>query len=274
MQNGWVKLHRGLLDWEWYDDINTTRLFIHCLLRANHADKSWRGISIKRGSFYSSLDTLTKETGLSISQLRTSFKKLNSTSEVTSKGQATGRMITISNYDKYQADDKLSGKPIANESQANSKRVTTNKNDKNDKNVINKIFSESGMNDDQISEIVRIRKKNKGGVISERVANLLIKEFVNATEIGWTLDDSITEWESRGWKSFKAEWITDKRNPNERHQRSTSSRPDSSAAGRVRQNVAEGIAAAEREIAEIDRREEAMAANEQPLRLQVDKGIR
>ena len=61
---------------------------------------------------------------------------------------------------------------------------------------------------------------------------------------------------------------------NERHQRSTSSRPDSSAAGRVRQNVAEGIAAAEREIAEIDRREEAMAANEQPLRLQMDKGIR
>ena len=59
-------------------------------------------------------------------------------------------------------------------------------------------------------------------------------------------------------------------NSNETNGRPTTTRPDTSAAGRVRQNVAAGIAAAEREIAEIDRNTETLAANEQPLRLQMD----
>lgn len=154
MSSGWIKLHRGLLDWEWYDDINTRCLFIHCLLRANHADKTWRGITIKRGSFFTSLDTLAKETGLSASQLRTALKKLNSTSEMTSKGQATGRMISISNYDLYQGDDKQLSKPVTSQSQASDKPVTTNKNDKNEnKEDINFVF-------DQYNRIVKELKPN------------------------------------------------------------------------------------------------------------------
>jgi len=212
MQTGWIKLHRGLLEWEWYDDSNTCRLFIHCLLRANHADKVWRGISIKRGSFFSSLETLTKETGLSASQLRTSFKKLNSTSEVTSKGQATGRMITVSNYDQYQDSDKLSDRPVASQSQASDKPVTTNKNDNNEKNEnkVRTILTDSGILGPQFDEIVRIRKQNKGGKITERVATGLLKEFMAAGSTGWTIDEILTEWETRGWKSFKADWVSSK----------------------------------------------------------------
>ena len=85
-------MHRGLLDWEWYDDINVCRLFVHCLLRANHKPKQWRGKTIDRGQFWTSLDTLSAETGLSKKQIRVAFDKLKSTGEVASKGQATGRM--------------------------------------------------------------------------------------------------------------------------------------------------------------------------------------
>ena len=28
MQQGWIKIHRQLTEWEWYDDLNTFRLFI------------------------------------------------------------------------------------------------------------------------------------------------------------------------------------------------------------------------------------------------------
>ena len=48
---GWIKLHRKFLKWEWYDDINTSRFFLHCLFRANHKDKKWRGTMIKRGQY-------------------------------------------------------------------------------------------------------------------------------------------------------------------------------------------------------------------------------
>ena len=71
-------------------------------------------------------------------------------------------------------------------------------------------FSVFGMSDNQVSELKRIRKKNKGGSISQRVANAMSKEFHQAAEFGYSFDDLLTEWESRGWKSFKAEWVKSK----------------------------------------------------------------
>lgn len=69
-------------------------------------------------------------------------------------------------------------------------------------------FSVFGMSDYQISELKRIRKANKGGTISQRVADSLAKEFHQAAyETGLSFDELLTEWELRGWKSFKAEWV-------------------------------------------------------------------
>jgi hypothetical protein len=45
---GWLKLHRKLLQWEWYPDVNVRLVFIHCLLKANYEDKHWKGKLIKR----------------------------------------------------------------------------------------------------------------------------------------------------------------------------------------------------------------------------------
>ena len=38
--NGWIKIHRKLLEWEWADDPNMVALWIHLLLNANLTDKS------------------------------------------------------------------------------------------------------------------------------------------------------------------------------------------------------------------------------------------
>lgn len=35
---GWLKLHRQITEWEWYDDANTFRLLIHLLIMANSKD--------------------------------------------------------------------------------------------------------------------------------------------------------------------------------------------------------------------------------------------
>jgi len=131
---GWIKLHRKILDWEWYDDPNTMRVFLHCLLRCNHKDNKWRGVLIKRGSFLTSFETLSKETGLSVSKIRTSVRKLKSTSEMTSSSHARYTVISILSYDSYQGDDKLNDNQIADSSQTLDKLLTTNKNEKNEKN--------------------------------------------------------------------------------------------------------------------------------------------
>lgn len=63
------------------------------------------------------------------------------------------------------------------------------------------------MDESEILELARIRKKNKGGTITQRVIKGLAKEFCAARKLGLTNDEILTEWETRGWKSFKAEWV-------------------------------------------------------------------
>lgn len=71
-------------------------------------------------------------------------------------------------------------------------------------------YSVLQMSDDEVSELKRIRKANKGGKITQRVANELAKQFSQASNIGYSVDECFTEWELRGWKSFKSEWLTPK----------------------------------------------------------------
>ena len=75
-------------------------------------------------------------------------------------------------------------------------------------------FSCFNATDEQVSEIKRIRKANqktkKSVGISQRVANKLAKEFALAAQFGFTLDDCLTTWETRGWTSFEAEWVRPK----------------------------------------------------------------
>ena len=83
---GWIKLHRKMINWEWYNDINVKVVFLHLLLTANHEDKKWQGIEIKRGQKITSLSHLAEETKLSVKQIRNVLNKLKSTGEITSKG--------------------------------------------------------------------------------------------------------------------------------------------------------------------------------------------
>ena len=129
--DGWVKLHRRFLEWEWYMDIPTKTLFIHLLLRANSKDNYWRGMKISRGQIFTSIKHLSDETGLSIKQARRSVDKLKKTGELGIQVGNNGTMITICNYDIYQGDEEKKGKPNgkegANEGQTEGQQTRRNK---------------------------------------------------------------------------------------------------------------------------------------------------
>jgi len=107
---GWILLHKCLLNWEWYKDINTKCLFIHCLLKANYSDNDWKGKTIKRGQFFTSLETLSHELNMSIKEIRGAIKKLEKTKELGIQGASNGTMITICKYEDYQNLELLKGK--------------------------------------------------------------------------------------------------------------------------------------------------------------------
>lgn len=127
MDNGWIKIHRKLLEWEWYEDINTKVLFIHLLLTVNFEDKKWRGITIKRGQLVTSLQHLADETQLSVRQVRVALDKLIMTKEVTKFPTPRYTLVQVNNYCDYQVNDKVNDKLVTNKRQANDKLMTTTK---------------------------------------------------------------------------------------------------------------------------------------------------
>ena len=132
---GWIKIHRQILNWEWYKDINVKILFIHLLLTANHQEKNWKGQLVKRGQKLTSLQHLANETGLTLQQTRTALIKLKSTGEITYTTTNKYTLVTIAKYNDYQfTDENITSKITnnqTNEQQTNNKQITTNKNDKN-----------------------------------------------------------------------------------------------------------------------------------------------
>ena len=124
-----------LIEWEWYTNPNVMRLFIHCLLKANRYEKKWQGITIKAGSFVTSYENLAFETGLTVRQVRTAIEKLKTTNELTHKGHSQYSIITVNNWNLYQANDKQNDKQMTNERQTNDKQMTTTKECKNVKNT-------------------------------------------------------------------------------------------------------------------------------------------
>lgn len=138
MMTGWIKLHRQILEWEWYSDVNCFRLFTHLLLKANHREKRYKGIELNVGSIVTSRDLLSRETGLSSQQIRTALNKLISTNEITSVTSPQGTIIQIVSYEKYQ----VLTNDITNEQPTSNQRVTTNKNNNKERRFIVPTLSE------------------------------------------------------------------------------------------------------------------------------------
>ena len=111
------------MDWKWYGDINTCRLFIHLILSANYKEKIWKNDVIKAGEIITSTAHLSMQTNLSMSQVRTALKKLKDSQVIEVKTTNKYTKISICNWEMYQSNDKQ----IANKSQTDDKQIATTK---------------------------------------------------------------------------------------------------------------------------------------------------
>lgn len=103
--SSWLKLDRGMLNWEWYDHVPTKTLFLHLLLKANYKASRYRGYEVPAGSMVSGISKLSEQTGLSIKQVRTALNNLKKTDEVAIKATNKFSIISIVKWSQYQTED-------------------------------------------------------------------------------------------------------------------------------------------------------------------------
>jgi DnaD/phage-associated family protein len=109
---GWIKLHRKILDNELWHDVTTFRLFTLLLLRAAHKDGvKIKGIELKRGQYLRSYSKLAEDLEskegrgykkASKSTILRSVKKLIDEGMVTVSETKHGTLFTVLKYQEYQ----------------------------------------------------------------------------------------------------------------------------------------------------------------------------
>ena len=130
---GWLKLHRKILGWDWYSDINVRLVFLHLLASANYKTTNWQGVEILSGQYVTTVSNLALQNGLTNQQTKTVLNKLQITNEITIKTTNKYSVITIVNWAFYQGENcnnnnqnnKPNNNQITNEQQ--TKQQSNNK---------------------------------------------------------------------------------------------------------------------------------------------------
>lgn len=123
---GWIKLHRSLITWDYWDDHNTTRLLTYLLLSVNHQTKNWKGMEIQAGTIVTSFEKLSIATGLSVQQIRRSLTCLENDKQITRKSTNKHQTISLVKWKELQViESKPTSKKNKTEHQNNSETTTT-----------------------------------------------------------------------------------------------------------------------------------------------------
>lgn len=213
MNKGFIKLHRSLLEWEWWDDHNAVRLLTYLLCAVNWQDKKWREITIKAGSMVLSWENLADRTGLSVQQCRTAMSKLERSGEVNRQVTNKYQLVSLVKWDKLQLlDDDTTSNPTGKQ-QASNKQVTTTKESKEDKEVYSarkydfkQALIDNGAEPSLAADWMVVRKTGKASN-----TETALNGFLNQVEkSGLTINQVLKICCERSWKGFNANWDYEK----------------------------------------------------------------
>lgn len=209
MEQGWVKLHRKFINWEWYDEPNVKSVFIDLILNANHQASAWHGHEIEKGSFVTSVADIAARNGLTTQQVRSALTKLEKTGEISKKSTNKNTLIIVLGYAKYQdlfvEEQQTNNKQITNKQQTNNKQTTNslyNKNEKNEENEKN-IYKREPYKDNTDMYISAPTLDEVKRYIRDNSLKTNAQDFYDYYEgNGWT----VARAPMRNWKAMCRKW--------------------------------------------------------------------
>ncbi len=196
---GWIKLHRKLTDWEWYNDLPTFKLFMHILLTANYQPTRYQGNEYEAGELITTLGSLADGCGLSKQQVRTALDKLESTGEITRRATHRNIIVKVLKYADYQASEQT-------EQHANNTQITRKQHADNT----------------QITRSHTILKENKNTRIQENKKYIFtapsvadVREYCRERNNNVDAEQFVDFYSSKGWmvgKNKMKDWKAAVRN--------------------------------------------------------------
>jgi len=122
--SGWVKVHRKIIDWEWFKDDKAFKVFMYLIMMATHKTTKFRGIELKAGDLVTGRKKIAADCGITEQSVRTALEHLKSTKDITIETTNRFSIISVCNYETYQIketdNNQHSNQPATNQQPTNN----------------------------------------------------------------------------------------------------------------------------------------------------------
>lgn len=213
--NGFIVIHRKLLEWKYAQFPYAVALWVYLILKANWKPSYFLGVEIPRGSLATSLHNLADATGMEVHTVRKWLKRFEEEGQITRKSTNRFTIINITNYAAFQdiPDDwyskqdsnqssKQDGNQDSNQSSKQSSNNRTNKqSNKNNKETNKQIKDSLGAGSFEKNNFPDL--KDVAAQVSKEHLGINPEKFFNYyDERGWTIDGEPV----RDWKKLLRSW--------------------------------------------------------------------
>jgi len=103
---GYIKLHRKILDNGVFADAELLKVFVWCILKANSVPNMVYGRKVDIGQFITGRVTASEELHLKPSTIYKRLQKLKAQGYIDISSTTKNSLITVVNYKSYQLDDR------------------------------------------------------------------------------------------------------------------------------------------------------------------------
>ena len=121
---GWIRVHRKIIDAPWFNKSEYVHLWLYLLLKANHKDQEVfignEKILVKRGQLLTSRHKLSEVVHIQENKIYRILKCFENEHQIEQHKTRKYTVISIVNYDMYQKSE-----------QVNEQQMNTNNNDNN-----------------------------------------------------------------------------------------------------------------------------------------------
>ncbi len=189
-KNGWVKLHRKMLDNPIImKDADHLAVWMYLLLNATHAEYpalfKGKKITLQPGQLITGRKSIASTLCVNESKVRRILDMFESDQQIDRQRSNQNTLISLRNWDKYQLFDQQIDQQMTNERPTDDQRVTTNKKNKNVKNVKNEInYSDIPELNEAILEFIKFRKGIKKPMTDNAVKLMLGKLNKMTSNVG------------------------------------------------------------------------------------------
>lgn len=142
---GWIRIHRKLIESTWFNKSEYVHLWLYLLLKANHKDKEImignEKVLVKRGQLLTSRHKLSEVVHVQENKIYRILKCFENEHQIKQQKTSKYTIISIVNYDMYQKNEQDNEQQMNNKCTADEQPMNTNNNVNNDNNIYFNLFN-------------------------------------------------------------------------------------------------------------------------------------